>query len=75
MSRGLRACDIDGLPTVQKQAAQFMIRMPHVSANVLLRRMGGYEYPTNLDDAGLIHMYGMYCKHRPVVAGVHGRGD
>ena len=39
-----------------------MIRMPHVSANVLLRRMGGYEHPTNLDDAGLIHMYGMFCR-------------
>jgi hypothetical protein len=93
LSRGLRACDIDGLPNVQKQAAQFMIRMPHASANVLLRRrnafeklkiskvralspdtpwvgywldhpvsMGGYEYPTNLNDAGLIHMYGMFCK-------------
>jgi len=84
---------VDGLPDAQKQAAQFMIRMPHVSANVLLRRrnafenlkisrvralnpgtpwvaywldypvsMGGYEYPTNLNDAGLIHMYGMFCK-------------
>ena len=52
-----------------------MIRMPHVSANVLLRRVGGYEYPTNLNDAGLIHMYGMYCKHRPVVAGVRRRCD
>jgi len=84
---------VDGLPSLQKQAAQFMTRMPQVSVNVLLRQrrafeklrisdvrafnpdspwvgywldypvsMGGYEYPTDLSDAGLVHIYGMFCK-------------
>ena len=93
MQRSLQTYHVDGLPKVQKQAAQFMTRVPHISANLRLRdrrafemlkisdvrtlnpdspwtsywthypvSMDGYKYPADLDDAGLVHIYGMFCK-------------
>jgi spermidine dehydrogenase len=93
MQRSLQTYHVDGLPKVQKQAAQFMTRVPHISANLQLRdrrafemlkisdvrtlnpdsprtsywtdypvSMGGYRYPMDLDEPGLVHMTGAVCK-------------